>query len=201
MAKQRSTAQNWKGKATPSGETEELELPSGNVCLIRRVGPEVFLSMGFLPDSLTAEVERAVKSKKGLPPSALQNLASDPKQLGDLMEMMDRILCFAVVDPKVEMPPRCETGIPGAKVGQTEPCNEYAMHERHVNPLHENTHAFNAAPRKENVLYADQVDLEDKMFIMNVTVGGTRDYERFRKERESVMAGISARKNVGKKTE
>lgn len=41
--------------------------------------------------------------------------------------------------------------------------------------------------RDEDILYVDEVDLEDKMFIMQYAVGGTKDLERFRVELASVV--------------
>lgn len=44
--------------------------------------------------------------------------------------------------------------------------------------------------RDEELLYVDQIDLEDKMFIMQFVLGGTRDLERFRSQQEAAMAGM-----------
>lgn len=44
--------------------------------------------------------------------------------------------------------------------------------------------------RKDGVIYADMVDLEDKMFIMNFAMGGTRDLETFRQESAKHVGGV-----------
>jgi hypothetical protein len=162
-----TAASAWKTNA----QIEDVELPSGNVARVRRVGPEVFLSQGLIPDSLTAIVEKAVHSKRGLKPVQQKEIMDDPKQVGAALEMMDRVLCYAVVEPLVEMPPACEQ------------CGEYNKDDvlaHKTGP--EFTHRYIEAQRDDDVLYADVVSLDDKSFIMNYCLGGTRDLERFRKE-------------------
>jgi hypothetical protein len=46
--------------------------------------------------------------------------------------------------------------------------------------------------REPGVVYADMVDLLDKMFILNYVVGGTRDLESFRGELKHVLGGVAA---------
>lgn len=45
--------------------------------------------------------------------------------------------------------------------------------------------------RQDGVVYADMVDLEDKLFILNYAVGGTRDLERFRSEHTAGMGALA----------
>jgi hypothetical protein len=47
------------------------------------------------------------------------------------------------------------------------------------------------AERDDEFVYIDQVDLEDKMFILNFAVGGTRDLERFRQEVGESLRGLA----------
>ena len=44
--------------------------------------------------------------------------------------------------------------------------------------------------RQPNVVYADQVELDDKLFLLNFAVGGTRDLERFRIESEAAVGSL-----------
>lgn len=53
--------------------------------------------------------------------------------------------------------------------------------------------------RDPDLLYVDQVDLEDKLFILNYAVGGTRDLERFREEQEESVELVSSGAGVGDK--
>jgi hypothetical protein len=170
-----TAASAWKTNAL----IEDVELPSGNVARVRRVGPEVFLAQGLIPDSLTATVEKAVHSKRGLRPEQQKEIMDDPKQVGSALEMMDRVLCYAVVEPRVEMPPACEI------------CGEYNKDDVAAHKTGPSfTHAYVEAQRFEDVLYADVVSLDDKAFIMNYCLGGTRDLARFRRELGTSMAGL-----------
>lgn len=44
--------------------------------------------------------------------------------------------------------------------------------------------------RKPGVIYADMIDLEDKMFIMQFAMGGTRDVATFREESKKAVGGV-----------
>lgn len=48
------------------------------------------------------------------------------------------------------------------------------------------------AEREDGVLYTDMVDLEDRMFLMNYAVGGTRDIETFHAERDASLGGVGS---------
>jgi len=44
--------------------------------------------------------------------------------------------------------------------------------------------------REDGVIYTDMVDLEDRMFIFNFAVGGTRDLEKFRRESGVALGNV-----------
>ena len=44
--------------------------------------------------------------------------------------------------------------------------------------------------RVAGVVYADQVEMEDKLFLFQFVVGGTRDLERFRQESADALGGL-----------
>ena len=44
--------------------------------------------------------------------------------------------------------------------------------------------------------YADMVDVNDKMFLFNFVVGGTRDLETFRGGLDSAVGGVEAGEGV-----
>lgn len=52
--------------------------------------------------------------------------------------------------------------------------------------------------RDEEVLYADEVDINDKMFIFQFAVGGSTDLEEFRKATDSVMESLPAKSTVAR---
>jgi hypothetical protein len=176
-----TAAADWKGRIQVDGT--DLVLPSGNVARVKPVSPTVFLSSGIIPDPLTAMIRQAIHSKQGLPPSKLEKMLSEPTQLRSTMEMFDRVLAEAVLMPHVEMPPTC-----------TE-CGEYNVEMQHG----EDTHEYEEGPRDPQVLYADEVDLQDKIFIFQWCLGGTRDLEQFRQEQQATVGTLSNGKDVRSK--
>lgn len=153
----RSTAASWK-----RNRGEDLELPSGNVALVKRPGITKFISEGCVPDPLMGVVDRAVKRGKGLPLQEQQAILKDPEKIRAMEEMMDKVLCLVVVEPKVVM-------------GTDDEGNEIPESER-----------------SEDVIYADEVDMDDKVFIFNFAVGGTRDLARFRREHGAALGSLRA---------
>jgi hypothetical protein len=185
-------ASEWKG-ARPTGN-QEVELPSGNTALVQQLQPEAFLSSGVIPDALSGMITQAIQSKKGLPPQAMNDISKDPKKLMAALEMMDRVLCYVVIEPHVEMPPKCKIAMNG------EPCESYLDVPQHTDPKHPNHHSFVEGDRTPDVLYADAVDTNDKMFIFNYAVGGTKNIESFREQLSGNVGAISERKAVASKT-
>jgi hypothetical protein len=181
-----TTVREWKKK----GQTGnlELELPSGNMALVRRLRPEAFLTSGLIPDALSDMVHKAIKSKKGLPPEATKEIAKDPEKVVQALQMMDEVLCYVVMEPPVEMPPRCGIEMAGGRR-----CGEYVdtKDNRHTDPNSPDYHIFMEDARDEDVLYADEVDLNDKSFIFQFALGGTADLERFREALSSDVADLS----------
>jgi hypothetical protein len=176
-------ASEWKKKGQ-TGQAE-LKLPSGNVALVRRLAPEAFLASGLIPDSLTDMVNKAIKSKKGLPPDAMKKIEEDPKKLMEATLMMDQVLCYVVMEPPVEMPPKCAVIMAGNRL-----CDEYYDVPQHTDRNNADHHHYSEDVRDEEVLYADEVNLNDKTFIFQYSVGGTADVERFREELGSNLGDV-----------
>lgn len=156
-------AKSWKKKEEKKGY--ELPLPSGNVCLVTRPGPEVFLKQGGVPNGLLGIVlplleEAQEKGKQGdgapLPDEAMVELqkaiTADPAKLADMFEMVDNITVQCVLEPLVSPAPPKGTA------------------------------------RDPELLYVDEVDFEDKIFIFQFAVGGTADLEQFRSGTQALVA-------------
>lgn len=154
--------QSWKAKV----KGHAIQVPSGNVCLMRKVGLQVFMKQGIIPNSLMPIVQKAIS--QGKPPSNkdLEALSSNESLMDDMMELMDEVTLFCVIEPRVERVPRDDQGA--------------------IIPIGDDR-------RSDNLLYVDEVDIEDKMFIFNVAVGGTSDLERFRQESAAHMEDVSGR--------
>lgn len=172
----RTTAKGWK-----RNKGQELELPSGNVALVKRPGPEALLSNGILPDTLMPIVQQAISKGKGLRPQDTQSMMEDPEQIAGMLESMNRLLVHVVVEPVVAYH-QCQAEIGAEWVliseddrGSEEPCSNCGV--KH--------------PGDDDVIYTDEVDLEDKMFVFQYAVGGTRDLERFRSEHAAGLGNLS----------
>lgn len=149
------------GKAT---EAIDLDLPSGNTCLVIRPGVQGLIKHGILDslDSLTGLVQTDLIDAKDPKKTAqaVVALASRPEDLLAALSLMDKVIAYVVQEPKVELPPEDDS------------------------------------ERDPEVVYADEVDNDDKMFIFQFVVGGTRDIESFRAQRSAMLGGISTLQDV-----
>lgn len=89
------------------------------------------------------------------------------KQVEEMIELFDAVTVFCVKEPVVSAVPRNEDGTPV--------------------PLDE---------RDPDKLYVDEVDFDDKQFIFNFVVGGTRDVESFRKEQAELLERVRPSEDV-----
>lgn len=167
-AKKATTAKGWK-----RNKGEEIELPSGNVALVKRPGPQALLSKGILPDTLMPIVQQAIKSGKGLKGDDVGNLLKDPEALVHMLDAMDRLLVEVVVEPAVHYHRKL--------VVQDK--DSAAEDEWVVIPETDRD--------RDAFIYTDDVDEDDKMFIFNYAVGGTRDLETFRREHTARLGDLS----------
>lgn len=147
------------------GGMEDLQVPSGQLCLVRRPGLEGLIKAGVLRniDSLSALVgeKHIKKAKKGAPQKVnVESVMKDPKALDEILHTVDKVICHCVVKPEVHMTPNDVTS------------------------------------RKQGVVYADMIDINDKMFIFNFVVGGTRDLESFRGGLDESLGGLEAGEGV-----
>lgn len=162
-------ATQWKGKVQVEGA--DVELPSGNVARVKQLSPQAFLASGLIPDPLSAIIRKAINSKQGLPPKAVEALTDDPKKLNDALELFDRVTAFVVVEPQVLMPPKCTV------------CKEYFnVDARHSDNNRDDYHTYNEGPRNPDLLYVDQVDMQDKMYIFEWCLGSVKSLEPFRQQ-------------------
>lgn len=165
-----TSAKQWKQRAA---NRDELKLPSGNVCRVKRPGVPSLIAGGFFPDTLTPIAQQAVDdgkrgkkhSQEELQDQFRQFLAS-PKDIAMMFEMTDRITAHCVVEPA---------------------CEYHMTRETEEDPWEE----IPEEDRDPEVLYTDEVDFEDKLFIFQYVVGGSRDLQSFREQLATSMDGIS----------
>lgn len=170
--KQIATAATWGTKASTG--SFELELPSGNVILAKRVSLPELLASGAFPDSLMSIVSEKIDTATGqkdtpkeVDPETVKEMVNDPEKLGELFKAVDKIVPLVVAQPTVKFHQRA---VEGSTELETIPDDE----------------------REEDVVYTDAVDLMDKMHIFQFAVGGTREVETFRAELASTVADVSA---------
>jgi hypothetical protein len=180
-------ASQWKGNNV---EGSDLLLPSGNVARVRQVSPQTFLTGGILPDPLSAIISETVRSKKGLPPEKIKEMQEDPEILSSSLELFDRVLAYVMVMPVVLMPPTC-----------TECKEYYNVDDRHSNVNNPEYHSYTEGQRRTDVLYADAVDMADKVFIFKHVMTGVRDLENFRSELPASLGGLLDEQDVQHETQ
>jgi hypothetical protein len=162
---------------TPEGAEEEVTVPSGQTCRARKLSIPGMIEMGLLAesDALTAQVTKYMKkvkvgSSSGGPPQYTdqldeQGLMKDPKAVTTLITMMDRAIPFIVMSPIVKLH-YSET-----KVGKTKVTKKLSDEDR-------------AEIRAENpgktVVFTDQLDFGDKMWLFDWAAGGLATMLNFR---------------------
>lgn len=190
-----TSARNWK---KPSNE--ELELPSGNVALVKRPGMESLLASGVMPDSLTPIILESIKqAQRGQPqdhkgkggkattpnelsPEQMEKLLSDPNALNDIFASFDRVCEMVVVEPAVKYHKVLEVDDNGNPRKDVDGKEVWTI--------------IPHADRDPEILYTDDVDPDDKEFIFQFVVGGSRDLESFRQARSEGMGDLSVGEDV-----
>ena len=142
-----------------------LELPSGNTALVRRPGMESFLREGLIPNALVEPIMATVN-------------ANDPQAQAQSMDEMSTKL-LSDPDALAQMLDLVDNVTVSCVV-------EPVITPKPIDPAEE---------RDEELLYVDEVDSDDKMFIFSYVTGGTSDLARFR---EGVAGNVAALANGGK---
>lgn len=156
-----------------------IETPTGKHIRLKRPGMTKFLEAGYLPDSLATVVRKEINSasrKKVDPQKLIDSIDGDAAM--ELMMSMDRVICAVMVEPPVQWHRRAKTD------GQGEP----VLDEQGVE-------VFEDIPdedRRDDVVYTDEIDQEDKNFIFRAAAGGSTDLARFREESAAVMETVQA---------
>jgi len=164
---------------------EDLEMPSGQLCQVRRPGLEGLMREGVLPriDKLTdlvdkKHVKRVREGKMDIGEIDIASLAVDQDQLMELLDVCDKVVEAVVVQPSVLRPIiRDQTGKPVLDPEGKEQILPPGM-------------------RDPEQVYTDYVDAQDRMFIFNYAVGGSRDLESFRDEIDKLAGSVGAGENV-----
>jgi hypothetical protein len=102
----------------------------------------------------------------------LEALFEDESNFIELFELIDQVLLQVVIEPEVKPVPLDDEGVEV--------------------PL---------GSRDQGFIYVDEVDMEDKFFIFQFAVGGTRDLERFREEQATGLANLQSSESLASSSE
>lgn len=165
--KSTTSPKEWKGKRTAL----DLELPSGNVCKVQVVGAQAFLRAGTIPNSLLPIVTQALEqAQKG----KTQKLDSEAIMREVAQDPKKLTEIFEMADAVTVM----------------------TVIEPRVEPVPVADESGEVPERDPELLYVDDVDDEDKFFIMQFAMGGSRDLERFRDELASNVDSLESGSGV-----
>lgn len=176
----------------------DLELPSGQLCEVRRVGVTGLVTAGLLDsiDSLTGivQTEHVDRIQKGervkLTKDDVKTFTGDPKRLNEAMNLMDRVIEYVVTQPKVLRPVvRDERGKPILTAKVDRESGEPVMEKDGVTPVQEET-SLAEEDWVPGQVYTPMVDLIDKTFIFQFVVGGVSDLNQFREEFGASLGGL-----------
>ena len=163
-SKKVTSAAEWK----KSSDTIELEVPSGNICRVKRPGLPKLLADGVFPDALMPIMMQAQGGKK--PKKAeIEAAISSVEGVKLLSETMSRVTAMCVVEPAVKY---------------------------HMVEVDDEWVDIPEDERDPDVLYTDEVNFEDQMFIFYFVVGGTSDLEQFRKQTGLGLADVLAEQDL-----
>lgn len=174
---QPTSASAW-GKAAKEDEGLIAELPSGNVCKLRRtMDMMTMLQAGRIPNPLASIVESMI-STGSLDFGGAAQEAGDPEVVRQLFDLLNQTMAQAFVEPPVSAPDRR---------GSDESWSDYTERTRDWKP-------------KRGTLSALDIEMEDKMFVFAVAQGAAADLDRFRAEQESIMESLQPKQKVVKPT-
>lgn len=146
------------------GGAEDLTVPSGQMCLVKRPGVEGLMKAGVLHDldSLSQIVDsKHVKRVQGKPDEIdTASLMQSPENIDNVLHVVDRVICYVVMKPQILMTPNDPTS------------------------------------RVQGRVYADMIDIVDKMFIFQYAVGGVRGLEPFREQLNEALGDMGSFEEV-----
>lgn len=157
----------------------DLVLPSGDTCLARRPGVQGLIAAGVLDnfDELTAIVQTvhiAPNSIAGRAPvtpaqvkSAGEALLADKEKLANVLWMVDRLVVFVVMEPAVWIDYQMKD----------EPDEEWAERQRKA--------------AEDDAIAVRDIDLDDKMFLVDWAVGGTSELTSFREGSKKLVGDMA----------
>lgn len=169
-------------KARAQGQI--IKLPSGLSAKLKRVDLQTLIKGGSVHNPLMGIVSEAIEKGKGMDASKMLNDDEgeiDLNAVNDMFDMVNRICVACFVEPELHpLPEEDEEG------------NE-------LDSLDEDDWVTIQALKDENLLYVDEIEAEDKMFIFQWSMGGTDDVATFREESRADMDALAEGKGSKRK--
>lgn len=188
-----TSRRNWK-----KPQNYELQLPSGNVCLVKRPGMEQLLLSGVLPDSLTPMAMEAIQNaqqgpqdhrkkkseeSEGISPEVMKKFLSSENGLQDIFASFDKVTAACVIEPKVEYHRRkkMKDGVALKDVDGRDQWEDIPANERLSDEVGENLPDGSPNPfyDPDPPLYTDEIDSADKEEIFQFVSGGNTEIAQF----------------------
>lgn len=177
----------------------DLECPSGQRCQVRRPGVTGLVKAGVLDsiDSLSAIVktEHIDRVEQGKDPHVSQQeiaeLARNKEGLLKAVDLAARVAVYVVTQPKLSPVPFVLNPV------TKEPELDDDMRPIEV-PIEDRQRSRFDPETNETlpIIYVDQVDLMDQMFILQFVVGGVTDLESFRTGIAEAVGGLEDQPEV-----
>lgn len=166
-----------------------LPLPSsGLTVLARRVQLRQFLEQGDVPNPLLEVVQEALDKGAKMKPEKMMGDGDsvDLEMVREMFITVNAVIIRSVVDPPVHPMVWTEQDLEDELIDDEELVGETipdSWQEEH-----------------DDILYVDDFDDEDKMFIFQWAIGGTGDLATFREESKESMAALARKQKPGKKS-
>lgn len=155
----------------------DLKFPSGQLAQVRRPGVPQLVAMGILDsaDSLGALIaQKHIKRVRGSAQVDAASLLKDPANLLTIMQLVDRITAYMIIQPKVENVAIEFEDDEGKKKWRNRTEDE----------------------REEGVVYTDAIEITDRMFLFQFAVGGSTDLATFRERFATALGSMEAQPDV-----
>lgn len=174
----------WKGRSVLS----DLELPSGELCQVKRPGVQGLIKAGVLHslDTLTSIVQtETIPNAEGKPlpkASSVEAVMADPEKFGMMISQVDKIVSYVVVQPSIRVPKVTQDDIdaPRSSFEITDLDRELTDAERDA--------LIESHP--SDLIFTDWIDEIDKMFIMQFAVGGSASLAKFREDTQASLGSL-----------
>jgi hypothetical protein len=172
VATQPTPAKEWSKERA----AKPIEVPSGNIAMVRRRSLTVWWKTGKIPNLLLPLVRESIATGK---PVLQEKTAWTEEELKEMVLMMDTAVIECVDAPRVYPEPVCK---------------ECKREERDA--IH-NEHDYIGEERDPDRLYVDDVDFDDKAFIYQYVIGAVDDVASFRKLQADDVDAVPDGSDVG----